>query len=145
MNAAIRIVATLVSCAATFFFVFWCVISLTFSLHPGAFRSSLWMGELSAFLVAVAVGWYVWAHTASSPARLVNSALLGALVAGAIGFAAGFFGPLLFTPSGRANVGPVFGFITGPLGFILGAVVGAAYWFVRWERAGEASGEVDRR
>ena len=38
-------------------------------------------------------------------------------------FAAGFFGPLLLTPD--ANQGPMLGiFITGPLGFGIGFLVG---------------------
>jgi hypothetical protein len=53
-----------------------------------------------------------------------------ALVIGAIGFAGGFFGPLIFTP--EANQGPLLGiFITGPLGFILGGVIGLIVAFVR--------------
>ncbi len=45
------------------------------------------------------------------------------LVLGGIGFAAGFFGPMIFMPD--ANQGPMLGiFITGPGGFLLGLVVG---------------------
>lgn len=41
---------------------------------------------------------------------------LGAVVIGGLGFFVGFFGPFLFMPSGRANVGPLLGLlITGPL------------------------------
>ena len=44
---------------------------------------------------------------------------------GAIGFAGGFFGPMLFAPD--ANQGPMLGlFITGPLGFLCGAAIGTA-------------------
>jgi hypothetical protein len=46
-----------------------------------------------------------------------------ALGIGLVGFVAGFFGPLLLTP--EANQGPLLGiFITGPLGVVLGALVG---------------------
>jgi hypothetical protein len=42
---------------------------------------------------------------------------------GAIGFAAGFFGPMLLKPD--ANQGPMLGiFITGPGGFLLGLIYG---------------------
>lgn len=45
------------------------------------------------------------------------------LILGIIGFVGGFVGPLIFTP--EANQGPLLGiFITGPLGFVLGLVVG---------------------
>jgi hypothetical protein len=46
---------------------------------------------------------------------------------GGIGFVGGFFGPMLFAPS--ANQGPMLGiFITGPGGFLLGAVAGRVRW-----------------
>ena len=46
-----------------------------------------------------------------------------ALVVGGIGFAAGFFGPMLFRP--EANQGPLLGiFITGPAGFFVGLAYG---------------------
>ncbi|ESY72623.1 multidrug ABC transporter permease [Mesorhizobium sp. LNHC252B00] len=42
---------------------------------------------------------------------------------GVIGFIGGFVGPIVFTP--EANQGPLLGiFITGPLGFVLGLIVG---------------------
>jgi len=60
----------------------------------------------------------------SYSAGMVRSIALGALLVGGIGFVAGFFGPIIFTPG--ANQGPLLGiFITGPLGLILGAIGGA--------------------
>lgn len=53
-------------------------------------------------------------------------ALVGGAVLGAIGFAGGFFGPIIFNP--QANQGPLLGiFITGPLGFLIGAALGWSY------------------
>jgi hypothetical protein len=61
---------------------------------------------------------------------LAGCILRGAVAAGGIGFVAGFFGPLIFTP--EANQGPLLGiFITGPAGFVIGAVAGAVYWRAR--------------
>jgi hypothetical protein len=49
----------------------------------------------------------------------VRRAMAPALLVGGIGFAAGFFGPIIFAPD--ANQGPLLGiFITGPLGFLAG-------------------------
>lgn len=46
-----------------------------------------------------------------------------ALLLGGIGFALGFFGPMIFAPG--ANQGPLLGiFVTGPGGFVLGIFVG---------------------
>lgn len=51
--------------------------------------------------------------------------LMFALITGAVGFSAGFFGPMLLAPD--ANQGPLLGIlITGPLGMILGGLVGLA-------------------
>lgn len=45
------------------------------------------------------------------------------MILGFIGFIAGYVGPVIFTP--EANQGPLLGiFITGPVGFVLGGVVG---------------------
>ena len=44
-------------------------------------------------------------------------------ILGITGFLGGFVGPVIFTP--EANQGPLLGiFITGPLGFVLGLMVG---------------------
>jgi hypothetical protein len=49
---------------------------------------------------------------------------MGGLILGGIGFVGGFFGPLIFTP--ESNQGPLLGiFITGPLGFMVGLLLGA--------------------
>ena len=49
-------------------------------------------------------------------------------IVGAVGFCGGFFGPMIFTP--EANQGPLLGlFITGPLGFVAGAIGGLTYSF----------------
>ena len=51
--------------------------------------------------------------------------LTWAFVFAAIGFAGGFFGPMILAP--EANQGPMLGiFITGPLGFLTGAAIGTA-------------------
>lgn len=53
-------------------------------------------------------------------------ALIGAVAIGGIGFIGGFFGPIVLAP--EANQGPLLGiFITGPLGFVLGALLGAIF------------------
>jgi len=64
-------------------------------------------------------------HIAESRERMRFAAICGFLT-GAIGFALGFFGPILLTPS--ANQGPLLGiFVTGPLGYSLGLAIGWLY------------------
>ena len=51
----------------------------------------------------------------------MTRALIYAIVLGTIGFAGGFFGPMILDPT--SGNGPMLGiFITGPGGFILGAL-----------------------
>ena len=59
----------------------------------------------------------------NTQARIATSWRIGWIV-GAVGLALGFVGPLLVTPS--ASLGPLLGIlITGPGGFVLGALAGA--------------------
>jgi hypothetical protein len=51
-------------------------------------------------------------------------------VVGGIGFLGGFIGPIVLTP--EANQGPLLGiFVTGPLGFCAGVLLGTLYSFIR--------------
>ena len=66
---------------------------------------------------------------------IVGRALGPAVVLGAIGFAAGFFGPMILKP--EANQGPLLGiFITGPAGFVLGLLYGVVR---EWRNSGSSS------
>jgi hypothetical protein len=127
MKILFRVVVTFVSAVATFYFVYWMGGALVLS------RLSPWVAWLVAIVFAIVAARYVWMHTKATPPGLVSSTIVGALVTGGFGFVAGFFGPILLTPS--SNQGPLLGlFITGPLGFMLGAVGGVVYWFA-WGRS----------
>ena len=70
---------------------------------------------------------------------LIGSAA-GAIILGAIGFIAGFVGPILFTP--ESNHGPLLGiFLTGPLGFLGGGIVGGVIGMVKVGRVRRAHSE----
>ena len=89
---------------------------------------------IASVVGAIAAARYVWMRTGTGgstdqPARsgLFSSIVRGALITGAIGFALGFFGPMIFAPG--ANQGPMLGiFITGPLGLVVGAIGGGVVW-----------------
>jgi hypothetical protein len=55
-----------------------------------------------------------------------SGAISGALLLGGLGFVGGYFGPIVLTP--EANQGPLLGiFVTGPLGFVIGGILGALF------------------
>ena len=123
MRLFVRLLALLVVVPATYYFIFW----VPFSLFP--FIESRWIPSFISLVCAAGVGWYVWRVLGAAPHGLVSSTVTGAIVTGAVGFCAGFFGPIILTP--EANQGPLLGiFFTGPLGFLLGGVGGGVYWLV---------------
>jgi hypothetical protein len=77
---------------------------------------TLWLGTMGLLCWWAALG----GHRPASRARIGASWRAGWLV-GAAGLALGFIGPLVLTP--KANLGPLLGILlTGPLGFVLGAL-----------------------
>ena len=75
-------------------------------------------------------------HLAGSRRRM-KFVLAGGFALGGIGFIVGFFGPLVWAPS--ANQGPLLGiFLTGPLGFVLGAAVAWIYARIRDRGVGDS-------
>jgi hypothetical protein len=128
MRHVFRLLAMLVVFPATYSFVYW----VPFSFVP--FLQQRWIPNILSLLCAIGVAWHVWERLGSMPAGLISSTLFGAIMIGAIGFWAGFFGPIIFALD--ANQGPLLGiFITGPLGFILGGVGGLVYWLAARPKA----------
>lgn len=128
MTLAFRVIVTALCAVATFYFVFWLPFSLVLP-H----RTSNVIPTLGSAACALAAGTYVWRRVGAVPEGIVSAAVTGALVVGGVGFVAGFFGPMVFTPG--ANQGPLLGiFFTGPLGAVLGAAGGALYGWARREK-----------
>lgn len=85
-----------------------------------------WLGNVFALIIAMVAARSAWQRTADPSQSALAYAGFGAAVLGSIGFALGFFGPMIFAP--EANQGPMLGiFITGPGGALLGAVLGLIY------------------
>jgi hypothetical protein len=83
------------------------------------------MGLGTLALATVCWGFVLYGHLPRARTRM-KYALLGGVLVGGTGFVLGFFGPILLTPS--ANQGPLLGiFVSGPLGFFVGAVAGWIY------------------
>jgi hypothetical protein len=91
-------------------------------------------GGLAFFIETVALlcGWFALRSHRPESRRHIELTMRGGLIVGGIAFAAGFIGPIIFQP--KANQGPLLGiFVTGPMGFVLGAVIGWFYGRFRHE------------
>ena len=130
MAELIRIVVTFCSAVFAYFFVYW----VPGSFLPFGIGWAL-VGVCVSLAAAVLTWRWVWPRTADFSGALATAMVTGALVLGGAGFVGGFFGPMILAPD--ANQGPLLGlFITGPLGFVLGAAGGAIYWFARGRAGG---------
>jgi hypothetical protein len=91
-------------------------------------------GVFAFFIATIAIlcGWFALRGHLPRSRLHIRLTMYGAFIVGGIAFAAGFAGPLIFQP--KSNQGPLLGiFFTGPLGFVLGAVIGWFYGRFRHE------------
>jgi hypothetical protein len=125
MNTTLRIILLVIVAVSSYYFTFWVPFSL---IEIGDLN---WIRDIVSIIVAIGVSWFVWSATITKSSKgFLSSVLLGAAIVGGIGFLGGFFGPIIFTP--HSNQGPLLGlFITGPLGFVVGAAGGFVYWIIR--------------
>jgi uncharacterized YccA/Bax inhibitor family protein len=104
-----------------------------YGLVRGGFDPLLAVFGACTLLFVALCGWFALrGHRPASRARM-KLALMSGLVVGAIAFAIGFFGPLVWAPD--ANQGPLLGiFVTGPIGFVFGTALGWLYTRLRVPR-----------
>jgi hypothetical protein len=119
-----QLIGRILLAVIVFTLAFWLVASMAFPLFafgtPRAFRITV--GLACAALVTVPV----WRASADPAPGMARSMLKGAGLVGGIGFLGGYVGPMILAPD--ANQGPLLGiFITGPAGFVIGAI-GGALW-----------------
>jgi hypothetical protein len=125
MKTFIRIFLAMFLGLSIEFFTYWTFFAFPI---PAGWTTKPLLASVSSWLCALAAALILWRVTRSltSPRGALQCAVFGALLAGGIGFAGGFFGPILFNPD--SNQGPLLGiFFTGPLGLVLGAIGGAFY------------------
>jgi hypothetical protein len=117
MKSPLRIVCTAIVALATFSFVeIWG--------QAVAGERFMWISFPVSVVCTVLAARSVWRRRSPAPEGLIGNIVMGALVTGAIGFVAGFVGPMILIP--ESNQGPLLGiFITGPLGIVVGAIGGA--------------------
>jgi hypothetical protein len=123
MRISLRVVSTVMVFVGT-----WALCSIVLLVLPlGVFGI---IGSLAALVVAFYAARRAWRASEHGPDSALGTAVMGAAIVGGIGFAAGFFGPMIFAP--QANQGPLLGiFITGPAGVVLGALGGYLYGLAR--------------
>ena len=125
MNRVIRSVIAALSAFAAFWYIYWVPFEITLEVAHGRFHW-MWIIRVLVSIGAATVVWqYTWRHKSLAPQGPISSMILGAAVMGGVGFSAGWFGPMIFDPGSQ---GPLLGIITGPLGFLVGAISGAFYW-----------------
>lgn len=77
--------------------------------------------------IVTMAGWFTWKSQGSDNIGVLPYMFSGAILIGGISFAVGFFGPMILAPD--ANQGPLLGIlISGPVGFVVGAITGFIYW-----------------
>jgi hypothetical protein len=135
-----RVFVTAIVAGSVFLFVAFMTLGVLATLGPGALKvmERYWqIIKITDFVFssacAVVAALTVWKGSAGlKVSGLVESAFVGAIVLGALGFAGGFIGPMIHADPRAANVGPLLGlFFTGPAGAVVGAVCGGAYWLLR--------------
>ena len=130
MNPVIRSLIGALATFAAFWYVYWVPLEIILEIHHGRFHG-MWIIRLLGSLAAAAVvAQYTWRHKSLAPQGLVSCIVVGGLFMGGLGFSAGWFGPMIFDPGSQ---GPLLGIVTGPLGFLVGAIGGAVSW-VWWGR-----------
>lgn len=123
MKSISRILLALLSFIGCYYFIYW----ISFAIYNGGNTT---FQRIIALFLACCAGLFIWKKTGELPNNLAVHIIKGGLITGAVSFAIGFFGPIIFTP--ESNLGPLLGiFITGPVGFVVGLLIGAVYWYVR--------------
>jgi hypothetical protein len=84
MNAAVRLIVSFITLAATFIF-FW--LAFSFVLAPGPAR---WLRPFGSLACAILITQYVSRRTGSSSGGLIKCMCLSGFATGVIGFSAGF-------------------------------------------------------
>jgi hypothetical protein len=122
MPFAARIILCALIFVGSYYFCFWTV----------PWPEDYFIRQLGSLLPAGAAVVLAWRSSGAASHGVLMTAGYWAVVAGAVSFCLGFFGPMLLDPG--ANQGPLLGlFITGPLGFIVGGICGLIY--ALWHRA----------
>ncbi len=127
MKTILRILAILIAAPSSFYFVYFVAGTLEFASTT---TPSTIIPKIIALTIAILISIFLWIKVGTNSDGFIAHVLKIGIIVGSIGFALGFFGPVILTPS--ANQGPLLGlFITGPGGFLLGLLGGVIHWIIR--------------
>src|SRR5690606_2176666 len=124
MKLALRAILAFFTFCATYFFVYWVPLSLI----TGAIEKPV-ITNIIAAVIGLIAGYFVWKRTGNLADNLSRYVFIGSILTGTVLFLTGFLGPIIFSPSN--GQGPLLGFILGPIGFGLGLLAGAIFWYLR--------------
>ena len=141
MNPVIRSLTAALVAAAACWYIYWVPVAIALELSVGRFRGMWIIRVLGSLAAAAGVAQYTWWHSSWVPQGLLTCMAVSGVIIGGLGFAAGWFGPMIFDPGSQ---GPVIAIVTGPLGFLVGSIGGAFYWAWRGKRK-EASAAANTR
>lgn len=125
MNSVIRSLGAALATFVAFWYVYWVPLAITLETVHGRFRWMWVIRVLGSIAAGAVVARYTWRHKSLAPQGPIGCMILGGAALGGVAFSAGWFGPMIFDPGSQ---GPLIGIITGPLGFLVGAIGGAFYW-----------------
>lgn len=125
MNPLIRSLIASLATFAAFWYIYWILFAINLELAHVPFHWMWIIRVLGSIGAAAVVAQYTWRHKSLAPQGPISCIILGAAVLGGVGFSAGYFGPMILDPGSQ---GPLLGMVTGPLGFLVGAIGGAFYW-----------------
>jgi hypothetical protein len=125
MNPVLRSLIAALATFAACWYVYWVPLFIVLESAYGRFHGMWIIRVLGSLLAAAAVAQYTWRHKSLAPQGLIRCILVGSVVMGGVGFSAGWFGPMILDPGSQ---GPLIAIVTGPLGFLVGAIGGTCYW-----------------
>ena len=121
----VRLIVVFLTTAVACYTLLWLVVGFVYpsDIHP-------LFGILGSLFATAVFTYFTCLRSTAFPSTRLAAVALGAFVTAGITFTAGFFGPMLITPDSLHA--PLLGiFLTGPLGFLFGAVGGFIYWSAR--------------
>ena len=86
MKTAMRIILTLFTFVASYFFIYWVLLPRI----PGVHKIAL-LPNIVSLLLAIGIGVFVWKNSLTTSNNLATDIAMGGIIIGSIGLILGFF------------------------------------------------------